>query len=793
MKKVLIVLAAIFGGGAVLAVALVYGMYYWASLDLPDFKRITDYNPALVTTVYARDGRVLGYFSKERRFLVTIDELPNHVSRVFLAAEDSGFYEHEGVDLLAIFRAFLKNLQAGHVVQGGSTITQQVIKSLLLTPERSYKRKIKEGILAYRLERFLTKDEILTIYLNQIFFGSRAYGIEAAARTYFGAHAKDLSLAQAALLAGLPKAPSKFNPFASPEGAISRQHYVLSRMLDQRWITQEEYDAALTEELVFKSMEDMSWQQGAYYLEEVRRRLIDRFGEDRVYNSGMHVYTGVDLTHQVAAERALRKGLEDSARRRGWTGPVRNLEEGQRQDYLKQNPFVVEALEPGEWIEVLVAEVSKDEARVRFGEFSGVIKAEDLSWARKVDPSKATEDVASITDCTQILVPGDVVWAEVKAVPPAVLDPTAKAPRGGPVWELALRRRPDVQGALVSMDPRNGEVLALVGGYSFTESQFNRATQAQRQPGSAFKPIVYSVALDNGFTPSSVMLDAPIVYTDNETDKVWKPENFEGVFYGPTLLRNALCKSRNLVTIRVAQRVGVRKIIERAKALGLQADYPEDLSVSLGSAPVTPLNLAQAYTAFARGGTIVNPRMILRVESAWGEELYTSEPEFKDVISPQTAYIIASLMKEVVRDGTGWRARVLNRPVAGKTGTSNEEQDAWFVGYSPYLLSIVYVGFDQMAPMGKYETGSRAASPIWVDYRMAVEAEYPVEDFPQPPGIVMARIDAASGLLAGPKSEKTYFLPFKDGTQPTETAQDDGGGPSSSTSSKGEDLLKQIY
>lgn len=797
MKKILIVLAALFGGGAILAAALVGGMYYWASLDLPDFKRITDYNPPLVTTVYARDDRVLGYFYKERRFLVTIDELPAHVSRVFLAAEDSGFYEHEGVDLVAIFRAFVKNLQAGHVVQGGSTITQQVIKSLLLTPERSYKRKIKEGILAYRLERFLTKDEILTIYLNQIFFGARSYGIEAAARTYFGVHAKDLSVAQAALLAGLPKAPSKFNPFQNPEGALNRQRYVLSRMLEQNWVTREEYEAALNEELVFKSMEDPSWQQGAYYLEEVRRQLIDMYGEDRVYNSGMHVETGVDLTHQVAAELSVKKGLEASARRRGWTGPIKHLEEPEREDYLTQNPFVVEALEPGEWIEVLVDEVSKDRALVRFGEFRGEIKAKDLSWARTPDPSKAPEDVPPVRDCTLVLNAGDVVWAEVKAVPESVaaslVDPEAKAPEADVVWELALQRKPKVQGALVSMDPRTGEVLALVGGYSFAESQFNRATQAQRQPGSAFKPIVYSTALDNGFTPSSVLLDAPIVYTDDATDQVWKPENFEGVFYGPTLLRNALCKSRNLVTIRIAQRLGVRKIIERAKTLGLEAEFPEDLSVSLGSAPVSPMNLAQAYTAFARGGSIVKPRLITRVQSAWGEDLLTTEPEIKDGISPQTAYIIASLMKEVVRDGTGWRARVLRRPVAGKTGTSNDEQDAWFVGYSPYLLSIVYVGFDQLTPMGKYETGSRAASPLWVNYRMAVEAEYPVEDFPQPPGIVMARIDAASGLLAGPKTEKTYFLPFKEGTQPTETAQDGAGGPSPTTSTKGEDLLKQIY
>ena len=785
MKKFFIALGALFVGGLILATALAGGMYYWASQDLPDFKRITDYNPALVTTVYARDDQVLGYFYKERRFLVTIDELPSYAYRVFLAAEDSGFYEHEGVDLVAIFRASIKNFQAGHVVQGGSTITQQVIKSLLLTPERSYQRKIKEAILAYRIERFLTKDEILTIYLNQIFFGARAYGIESAARTYFGVHAKDLSVAQAALLAGLPKAPSKFNPFHNAEGAMVRQRYVLGRMLDLGWITRDQYDQALDEKLVFKSMEDPSWKQGAYYLEEVRRQLIDRYGEDMVYNSGMHVRTGIDLEHQVAAERAVRKGLEASALRRGWTGPLENLAgEEARTAWIDDNPVAPEALEQGEWVKVLVEAVAPDAATVRFGNETGTIAAKGLAWARTPDPSKSPEDVPAVKDCTTVLAPGDVVWAEVEGAP---------AKEGAP-WPLALRRRPDVQGALVSIDPKSGEVVALVGGYSFEDSQFNRATQAMRQPGSAFKPIVYSTALDNGFTPSTVLLDAPIVYTDDTTDKVWKPENFEGVFYGPTLLRTALCKSRNLVTIRVAQRLGVRKIIQRAKDLGLEAEFPEDLSVSLGSAPVTPLNLAQAYTAFARLGSYVKPRMILDVKSAWGEDIYHSEPEFTDALSPQTAYIIASLMKEVVRDGTGWRARKLGRPIAGKTGTSNDEQDAWFVGYTPYLLSVVWVGFDQLTPMGKWETGSRAASPLWVDYRMAVESHYPEEDFRQPPGVVMARIDADSGLLAGPDSQKTYFLPFKDGTQPAETAQ--GGstsGPTPGSASKGEDLLKQIY
>ncbi len=814
MKKFAIILGILLGGAAVLAAALAGGLYYWASLDLPDFKRITDYNPPLVTTVHARDGRVLGYFYKEKRFLVPLAELPPHVWRVFLAAEDSAFFQHEGVDLAAILRATMRNLQAGHVVQGGSTITQQVIKSLLLTPEQSYKRKIREAILAYRLERYLTKEEILTIYLNQIFFGARAYGIEAAARTYFGVHAKDLTLAQAAMLAGLPKAPSRFNPYRNEERARERQIWILGRMHELGWADDEQYQAALAEEPVYSSMEDPSWTLGAYYLEEVRRSLIETYGEDQVYNSGMHVYTAVDLDHQRAAEAALRQGLRDSARRRGWDGPSQNLPQRDWEEVLARTPYDPGTLAPGDWVEALVTAVGRDAAEVRFGPLRGVIGVKDMSWARTPDVSRAPEEVPPVADCAAVVRPGDVVWASVKAVPAEVAKAVQAAaaaaqaagspgdggaPAGTPaplpdaVWPLALERQPEVQGALVSLEPGSGEVRALVGGYAFESSQFNRATQARRQPGSAFKPIVYSAALDSGMTPSTVLLDAPIVYTDAETDRVWKPENFEGVFYGPTLLRTALCKSRNLVTIRVAQRIGIRKIIERARALGLEAEFPEDLSVSLGSVPVSPLNLARAYTAFARGGSWVDPRFILRVESAWGEELFRSEPRIEEAISPQTAYIITTLMKEVVRDGTGWRARKLGRPVAGKTGTSNDEQDAWFVGFTPDLLTVVWVGFDQLAPMGKYETGARAASPIWVDYRMAVEAGYPERDFPLPQGVVMARIDPASGLLASPYAEKTFFLPFKDGTQPTETAQDgdDFGAPGPSATTRGEDLLKQ--
>jgi len=759
-----------------------FGLYNWASKDLPGFKNITDYKPALVTTVYAKDNEVLGYFYKEKRFLVTLDQMSPWLPKAFLAAEDASFYQHDGVDLTAITRAFIANMKAGRSKQGGSTITQQIIKRLLLTPEKSYKRKLKEAILAFRLENYLTKEEILTIYLNQIFLGAHSYGVEAAARMYFARHAKDLTIAQAALLAGLPQAPSRYNPYKNLELAKQRQRYVLEQMHALKWITTAQYQEALNEEVVLESMPDPSWKTGAYYLEEVRRWLVKEYGEDEVYNGGLAVTTACDIKHQAAAEKALRRGLLNSAKRRGWLGPVENVNPGDVERILAEGPQDTEKImEKDVPLKAWVSRVSKDKASVRFGKYQGVIPLTAMWWVREPDIKKSHEDVPNPTDARTILKRGDVIWVTVAKAP--------ETPVG--IWELDLEREPLVEGAIVSVKPESGEVLALVGGYSFNKSQFNRATQAKRQPGSAFKPIVYSTAIDNGYTPASIILDAPIVYANDEQGKLWRPENFEGTFEGPTLLRTALVKSKNLVTIRIAQKLGIRKIIKRAKTLGLETDFPADLSVSLGSAVVTLMNLCEAYTAFARGGSYIKPRTVLSVHSAWGEEMFASVPEAVDAISPQTAYIMATLMKQVVQNGTGWRARVLGRPLAGKTGTSNNEQDAWYMGYSPYLMTGVYVGFDELKPMGKWETGSRAASPIWVSYRKKVEEDYPYQDFTQPPGIVMVRVDAKSGKLASPSSQKEFFLPFKVGTEPTEMATQGtsgGDGPASA-----DDLFKQTF
>ncbi|MEA4854982.1 PBP1A family penicillin-binding protein [Solidesulfovibrio sp.] len=794
MKKLLLLFVLLAVVGAITAAAGLVGLYYWASSDLPSFRKITDYRPPLVTTIYTRENKVLGYLYSEKRFLVTLSEMPEFLPKAFLAAEDSTFYQHEGVDISAIVRAMIKNLQRGGIKQGGSTITQQIIKRLLLSSGKSYKRKIKEAILAYRLEKYLTKDEILTIYLNQIYLGSRAYGVEAAARTYFGVHVGDLTIAQAALLAGLPQAPTRYSPFRDFESAKNRQKYVLGRMLVQGWITQAQHDAAVAEPLVFKSMPDPSWEVAPFYLEEVRRELIDRFGEDQVYNGGLHVRAAVDLKHQEAAERGLREGLVASEKRRGYKPALEKLDKDHAEEFFARSNVPESLLVPGRWVKALVQEVTGQGATVRFGDKYGFIPAEEMSFAKgKVEP-------------------GDLVWASVLAVPdkgaaqkpaetPAPPAPPAKAKAaktaqpapapasvkpGRPVWKLAMQLEPRIEGAIVSMDPRTGEVLACVGGFSFEKSQFNRATQSFRQPGSSFKPIVYSTAMDNGMTPATVVMDGPFSYRDPWSGQVWSPGNYEGDYGGPMTIRSALAKSKNLVTVRVAQQVGMKKIVERAQELGLRGEFVPYLPVSLGAVAVNLLDMIQAYSAFARDGSTIKPRFILDVKSPWGEEIYVNKPEVKQVLSPQTAYIMDCLLKEVVRAGTATAAKVLGRPLAGKTGTTNDFQDAWFMGFSPYLLTGCYIGFDQPKPMGKGETGGRAALPIWLTYRKAVEDDYPVEDFSRPPGIVMGTVDGVpmafkegtergSMAIMDEEQEKAFF------TDPNAPL------------GKGEDLLKQMF
>ncbi|MDR1776354.1 MAG: PBP1A family penicillin-binding protein [Desulfovibrio sp.] len=802
-KKILLgFLLLVFVGGLLGSGALAL-LFYWASRDLPDINRIADYAPPLATTVLARDGSRLGVLGHEKRFLVNLDEISRYLPLAFLAAEDDAFYRHHGIDPTAIIRAALSNFRTGTHGQGGSTITQQIIKQLLLSSERTYTRKIKEAILAYQLEKNLSKDEILTVYLNQIYLGEHAYGVEAAARAYFGKHAADITLAESAVLAGLPKAPSLNNPFRHPDKAKSRQMYVLGRLRDLKWISPAEYETAASEPLVYWSTPDNVSGPAQWYLEETRRLLLeffternlaalgidtDKSGEDYVYESGLTVRTAMVPAHQEAAGQALRQGLEELDKRQGWRGATKNLNAEKQREFLTRSAFTPLDLVGGAWVKGLVTQVSQREAHVALGGgYTGNIAVERLSWTRKPNPKVSAAAAPAVRDARQTLSPGDLIWVsaagssvveqkgkrkETRNIP---FDP-ADARKDAPI-PLLLQQEPAVQGALVSIEPDSGDVVALIGGYNFGDSHFNRATQSRRQPGSSFKPVVYSTALDFGFTPSSTVLDAPFVYINPWTNQIWRPSNYEHNYKGEIPLHTALALSRNTCTVRVAQQVGIANVIQRAKVLGLEPQFPEELSVSLGAVAVSPLNLTQAYAAFANRGLGVRPRIVTSIRDAAGRELYRQDVEHWQAITPQNAYVMDMLLKNVVNAGTGVRARIEGRSIAGKTGTTNEEHDAWFMGFSPYLVTGVYVGFDQLQPLGRMEQGGRTAAPIFRYYRAQVEDMYPPQDFVAPEGIVMQdgfAYRADMPLEGRAATEESASAP-----------QDTSGG--------GEDLLRQLF
>ena len=801
-----------------------FAIYLWASTGLPSISKVEDYRPSRVTTIFARDGSVMGYLFKEKRFMVNLEEMAPKLLWSFLAAEDAEFYSHPGINYKAIARAFVANLRAGRTVQGGSTITQQVVKRLVTGDERSLKRKAQEALLAFQLEDRLTKDQILYIYLNQIYLGNSTYGVEAAARSYFGKHASELTIAECAVLASIPKAPTDYNPYLHPENSRNRQHWVLGQMLEKGFITQAEYDEARAQPMVFKSMPDPSWSVGSWYLEEVRRQLIamlsednvsqkgyalDIYGEDAVYEGGLNVYTGMEPVHQRAAEQALRAGLHDACRRRGWRGPLHNLPAAERDAFLKETPFEPNLLTNAGWVKALVTKVDKNGADLRLGtEYTGHIAVATLGWARSPNTNISPEAAGRVSDATKVLAEGDVVWVSAigaqgtknpvsvpagsgdKRTPVPAYDPAAAA-KDKPI-ALALEQWPDLQGAMTSIDVKAGDVVALAGGYAFSpESQFNRATQAHRQPGSSFKPIVYSAALDNGFTAGSILLDSPFVLPASPGGAMWKPGNFDGKFLGPILLSQALAKSRNVCTVRVAQAIGMEAIIQRAHDLGITGEIPAVLAVSLGSYESTPLTMASAYTAFANGGQAVTPRIITDIKNAWGDSIVSVEPVRREAISPQNAYIMAHLLKGVVTGGTAAQANVLGRPTGGKTGTSNDERDAWFIGFSPYLVTSTYIGYDNNTPMGRMETGGRAALPIFIKYRQAVDALYPPDDFSKPDGISFLSIDPNTGYPAG-GGASGVSLPFMVGTEPGIGSDPTVLGPEDQDVTTGEDIMKEF-
>ena len=685
-----------------------YALWRELAQDLPPIDELLRYRPPAATLVYASDGTLIGEFFDERRYPVSIHAVPDHVKRAFLAAEDSDFHTHQGVDFAAIARAFLANWQRERIVQGGSTITQQVVKQLLLSPERSYERKLKEVILAQQLEMHLTKEKILELYLNEIYFGAGAYGLAAAANTYFGVDVDELSVAQAALLAGLAKAPSRYNPLTKPEAAIARQKYVLRRMRAEGLVTGDEYRAAIDEKPSFEGSRIGTYTIAPWYLEHVRRLLEERFGQDFA-NRGLRVHTAIDLEWQRAAQRSLDEGLRKVEKQ--WRLPLstQRLDEDEFDAYLARqkasHPF-------GGPQKAIVTGVVRDgengglEIRTPWRE--GFVRRENLVASRGQ------------------LAPRNFRVGDVIAVDALTED------EGG-AGLFALDSDPLVEGALVAIEPESGRVKAMVGGADFPRSKFNRAVLARRQPGSAFKPFVFAAAIDRGFSADTVMMDAPISLP-NGARGLWTPKNFKDKYYGAVPLRTALAKSLNSVTVRLAQRVGIDPLRDYLDIFGFATRFPRHTSLVLGSSEVTPLELARAYGIFATEGRRFEPIFITSISDADGNavEFPGTNARFLPVMKPETARVMTDMLATVVEEGTGRTARALERPAAGKTGTTNDSKDVWFVGFTPDAVASVWVGYDTSRPLGRRVTGGTAAAPIWTDFMKEVHGDRPAREFPQP-------------------------------------------------------------
>ena len=736
------------------------GVYFFLSRNLPKISTLKDYRPPIITTVYSDDNRKIGEFFKERRIVIPLSQMPDMLKKAFVAAEDSRFYTHQGIDILSILRAFYKNIEAGTIVQGGSTITQQVTKSFFLTPERSYIRKIKEAILAYRLDKKFSKDEILFLYLNQIYLGHGAYGVEAASENYFGKSAKDLNLAECAVLAGLPQAPSRYSPFKYPERAKQRQIYVLNRMVEDGFITNIQATEAINKTLDIKPRKNLYIEEVPVYTEYIRRYISSKYGDEMLYNEGLSVYTSVNIEMQKIAREEINKGLYALDKREGYRGPLKHLQPEEIESFSKQIQSELEGdhLEEGKVVEGVVIGVDSknNTVTVRMGNMLGVIGIEDMRWARKPDPEIAYYQ-ARVNNVGDVLKVGDVILVRLKGKIPDT-----------DRWQLSLEETPKAQAALLCLEAETGNVKVMIGGRDFRESQFNRAVQSRRQPGSAFKPIIYAAALDKGYTPATMIIDSPIVYEDTEHDFTWKPKNYKERFYGPTLFRDALAESRNVVTIKILQDIGIDYAIDYARKLGITSNLNGNLSLALGSSGVSLLELVRAYSVFDNLGYLVQPVFITKILDRDGNVLEEVNPTRKKVIEQNTAYVMTSLLEGVVKRGTGRRVTALKRPVAGKTGTTNNLHDAWFIGYTPRYIAGVWVGCDDESSLGKGETGSRAASPIWLGFMQRLLKDKPVRVFQEPEGVVFSKIDAETGLLPIPESKKTVFECFKEGTVPTE-------------------------
>lgn len=754
------------GAALTLCVALVIlGTFYYLNPKLPATDSIKDIKLQVPLRVFTADGKIIGEFGEMKRSPVLYAEIPDLMIKAVLAAEDDRFFEHPGIDYQGILRAMLNLLLTGEKSQGGSTITMQVARNFYLTREKSFLRKVNEMLLALKIDRELTKKEILELYLNKIYLGNRAYGISAAAQVYYGKPLANLTLAETAMLAGLPKAPSKFNPIINPDRAVIRRNYVLERMRELGFISAEDFQQASTDKDTAVLSSLPSSGEALYAAEMARQAVVERYGEE-AYVTGMRIVTTLDSRLQNAAVSALRKGVLNYDRRHGYRGPQRHvdLSKTAAADYLTQLP-PGEASMSGLQVAIITAVAEKSATALLTDGQQIEIAWKGLAWAapylsansRGPAPSKAADAVKA----------GDIVRVELQT------DKT---------WHLT--QLPAVEGSLIAISPENGAILALVGGFDFYRSSFNRVTQAYRQPGSSFKPFVYSAALDKGFTPASIVNDAPMVLEDSSLEGVWRPENFSGKFFGPTRLREALAASRNLVSIRLLEMIGTDYAVEFAARFGFRKELlPPNLSLALGSGTVTAMELSRGHAAFANGGYLIEPYIIARIEDINGKVLMEAQPlkactacnveapippfsgddELStntaplspppgiapQIISAQNAYLINSMMSDVIRHGTARKALQLNRQdIAGKTGTTNDHRDAWFAGFNTEVLAVSWVGFDDPQPLGSQETGGEAALPIWIDFMSEALKGTPESPIARPPGLVSVRIDPETGLLA---------------------------------------------
>jgi penicillin-binding protein 1A len=751
--------------------------------DLPDYSYLKDYQPPTLSRIYADDGRMMATIAAEQRIFVPIKAIPQRVIDAFLSAEDEDFYQHNGVDYTGIIRAVLTNLQnlgRDRRPVGASTITQQVAKNMLLTNEVSIARKIREAILATRLEKTLTKDRILEIYLNEIFLGNRSYGAAAAALNYFNKSLDELTTAEAAYLAALPKAPNSYNPVRDHEAAVGRRNWVIERMAINGHINWDEAKIAQAEPLEIRPRDEAETVTADYFSEEVRRQLVEQFGEDEVLEGGLAVKTSLDPKLQAAATRALRDGLINFDRReRGWRGPVAHL--NSFTDWQKQLHAVAPVPGGEEWPMAVVIGVKDGEADIAFSDNKrGRIPWSELSWARRELPDD--QFGPAIHKVSDVINPGDVIMVDVVKV-----NDQGKA---YPENTYTLRQVPVVQGAIVALDPHTGRVYAMNGGFSSKISQFNRATQAFRQPGSAFKPFVYMAALDKGFTPSSLILDAPFEYFQGPGLPLWHPENYSQEFYGPTPLRVGVEKSRNVMTVRLANAIGMPTVVAYAKKFGIADDMPELLSFALGAKETTPMRLVTAYGMIVNGGKKISPSLIDRVQDRNGKTIWRTDnrdcngcrdlgwtmemlpPDIPDtreqIEDPRTAAQMVSILEGVVQRGTAAKLNDVGVPLAGKTGTTNESKDAWFIGFTPDLVCGVYAGFDDPKPLGSHETGASVAVPIFKEFITEAIKGKPAVPFRVPPGLRMVRVNVETGALANSGDHHMIWESFIPDTEPKE-------------------------